>query len=98
MRTQTEKLCRTVSQGLRRATSYSNRRQQDRVHRRKTVGGCQRINVTGEKEASPVPNGAFSLAARLYLLAWDTDSLELTCASHLAQLVRAGALTEQPSE
>jgi hypothetical protein len=54
--------------------------------------------VTGEKEASPVPNGAFSLAARLYLLAWDTDSLELTCASHLAQLVRAGALTEQPSE
>ncbi|MEC4017506.1 GOLPH3/VPS74 family protein [Streptomyces sp. H27-D2] len=41
-----------------------------------------------------MPNGPLSLAAKLYLLAWDTERLALTSTSYLAQLVRAGALTE----
>jgi hypothetical protein len=50
--------------------------------------------VTGDKEVSLVPNGSFSLATRLYLLAWDTERMEPTGASYLADLVRAGALIE----
>ncbi|MGW2717089.1 GOLPH3/VPS74 family protein [Streptomyces sp. NPDC001492] len=41
-----------------------------------------------------MPNGPLSLPARLYLLAWDTDTGELTAAARLHHLVRAGALTE----
>ncbi|MFF7333124.1 GPP34 family phosphoprotein [Streptomyces sp. NPDC008150] len=41
-----------------------------------------------------MPDGSFSLPARLYLLAWDTDRLRITGAAHLHHLVRAGALTE----
>ncbi|GAB2849294.1 GPP34 family phosphoprotein [Streptomyces deserti] len=41
-----------------------------------------------------MPNGSLSLPARLYLLAWDTEKLEVTRAAHLHHLVRAGALTE----
>ncbi|NUR01190.1 MAG: GPP34 family phosphoprotein [Streptomyces sp.] len=41
-----------------------------------------------------MPNGLLSLPARLYLLAWDTHTAEVTAASRLHHLVRAGALTE----
>ncbi|MFI1395571.1 GPP34 family phosphoprotein [Streptomyces sp. NPDC020681] len=41
-----------------------------------------------------MPDGSFSLPARLYLLAWDTGLMRLTGSSDLAFLVRAGALTE----
>ncbi|MGW6454519.1 GOLPH3/VPS74 family protein [Streptomyces sp. NPDC055078] len=41
-----------------------------------------------------MPDGMFALAARLYLLAWDTDRMKVTGTTHLADLVRAGALTE----
>jgi len=41
-----------------------------------------------------VPYGSLSLPARLYLLAWDTRSTEVTGATRLPHLVRAGALTE----
>ncbi|MGX4688574.1 GOLPH3/VPS74 family protein [Streptomyces sp. JNUCC 63] len=41
-----------------------------------------------------MPDGALSLPARLYLLAWDTGRLKLTGAGELHHLVRAGALTE----
>ena len=41
-----------------------------------------------------MPYGSLSLPARLYLLAWDTRSTEVTGATRLPHLVRAGALTE----
>ncbi|MFF0066087.1 GPP34 family phosphoprotein [Streptomyces sp. NPDC005279] len=41
-----------------------------------------------------MPNGSLSLAARLYLLCWDAERMELTGTSCLGPLVRAGALTE----
>ncbi|RPF37806.1 GPP34 family phosphoprotein [Streptomyces sp. TLI_185] len=41
-----------------------------------------------------MPNGPLSLPARLYLLAWDTNTTEVTAAARLHHLVRAGALTE----
>lgn len=41
-----------------------------------------------------MPDGPLSLPARLYLLAWDTGSGEVTGSAHLQHLVRAGALTE----
>ena len=41
-----------------------------------------------------MPHGSLSLPARLYLLAWDTRSTEVTGATRLPHLVRAGALTE----
>ncbi|MEV1080956.1 GPP34 family phosphoprotein [Streptomyces sp. NPDC050211] len=41
-----------------------------------------------------MPNGSLSLPARLYLLAWDTTTNEVTGAAHLHHVVRAGALTE----
>ncbi|MFK4227483.1 GPP34 family phosphoprotein [Streptomyces sp. NPDC019890] len=41
-----------------------------------------------------MPNGSLSLAARLYLLSWDTERMTLVGAPHLALLVRAGALAE----
>ncbi|MEU9015210.1 GPP34 family phosphoprotein [Streptomyces sp. NPDC048479] len=41
-----------------------------------------------------MPNGSLSLAARLYLLSWDTERMTPTGTSCLAPLVRAGALTE----
>ncbi|WP_405804657.1 GPP34 family phosphoprotein [Streptomyces sp. NBC_00210] len=41
-----------------------------------------------------MPNGSLSLAARLYLLSWDTERMTLIGAPHLALLVRAGALAE----
>ncbi|MFE9095700.1 GPP34 family phosphoprotein [Streptomyces sp. NPDC007264] len=41
-----------------------------------------------------MPDGSPSLAALLYLLAWDTTRLRLSGAARLAHLVRAGALTE----
>lgn len=41
-----------------------------------------------------MPNGSLSLPARLYLLAWDTGKTEVTGATQLPHLVRAGALTE----
>ncbi|WP_327351994.1 GOLPH3/VPS74 family protein [Streptomyces sp. NBC_01304] len=49
-----------------------------------------------------MPSGPLSLAAQLYLLAWDVPdetfpviaAPRLTCAAHLPYLVRAGALTE----
>ncbi|MFF4501378.1 GPP34 family phosphoprotein [Streptomyces sp. NPDC001401] len=41
-----------------------------------------------------MPDGPLSLPARLYLLAWDTNTTEVTGAAGLPHLVRAGALTE----
>lgn len=41
-----------------------------------------------------MPDASLSLAARLALLAWDTERMKLTGVSQLAHLVRAGALTE----
>jgi hypothetical protein len=41
-----------------------------------------------------VPVGPLSLPAHLYLLAWDTSKSEITGATQIPQLVRAGALTE----
>ncbi|MER5461386.1 GPP34 family phosphoprotein [Streptomyces sp. NPDC002668] len=41
-----------------------------------------------------MPNGSLSLAARLYLLCWDAERMELTGTSCPGPLVRAGALTE----
>ncbi|WFB06717.1 GPP34 family phosphoprotein [Streptomyces sp. LX-29] len=41
-----------------------------------------------------MPDGSFSLAAKLYLLAWDPDTGEPGYQGHLPYLVRAGALTE----
>ncbi len=41
-----------------------------------------------------MPDASLSLAARLYLLAWDTERMKLTGVSNAAHLVRAGALTE----
>ncbi|MGI5404089.1 GOLPH3/VPS74 family protein [Streptomyces sp. CA-135486] len=41
-----------------------------------------------------MPNGSLSLAARLYLLSWDTERMTVVGAAHLALLVRAGALAE----
>jgi hypothetical protein len=41
-----------------------------------------------------VPNGPLSLPARLCLLAWDPARPAATGSGHLADLVRAGALTE----
>jgi hypothetical protein len=41
-----------------------------------------------------VPVGPLSLPAHLYLLAWDTAKSEITGATQIPQLVRAGALTE----
>ena len=41
-----------------------------------------------------MPVGPLSLPAHLYLLAWDTSKSEITGATQIPQLVRAGALTE----
>ncbi|MFF4232795.1 GPP34 family phosphoprotein [Streptomyces sp. NPDC001820] len=41
-----------------------------------------------------MPNGSLSLAARLYLLAWDPERMTLTGAWKVAHLLRAGALAE----
>ncbi|WP_329125909.1 GOLPH3/VPS74 family protein [Streptomyces sp. NBC_01465] len=41
-----------------------------------------------------MPQDSLSLAAQLYLLAWDTDKDKLTGTLYLDYLVRAGALTE----
>lgn len=41
-----------------------------------------------------MPNGSLSLPARLCLLAWDATGTDVTRATRLPHLVRAGALTE----
>ncbi|WP_405997454.1 GPP34 family phosphoprotein [Streptomyces sp. NBC_00829] len=41
-----------------------------------------------------MPDGSLSIAARLFLLSWDTERQNATGASQPASLVRAGALTE----
>ncbi|WP_329250512.1 GOLPH3/VPS74 family protein [Streptomyces canus] len=41
-----------------------------------------------------MPVGPLSLPAHLYLLAWDTSKSDVTGATRIPQLVRAGALTE----
>ncbi|MFF0089519.1 GPP34 family phosphoprotein [Streptomyces canus] len=41
-----------------------------------------------------MPVGPLSLPAHLYLLAWDTSKSDVTGATQIPQLVRAGALTE----
>ncbi|GGS33075.1 hypothetical protein GCM10010238_22980 [Streptomyces griseoviridis] len=88
-----------MSQDLRRATSFSDRRQQDLTTVGEAGEACQRLigrRTTPRPGGDPMPppHGPLSLPARLWLLAQDTGRPAVEDAAPAQRLVRAGALAE----